>query len=189
MSTAVGIDIFTGISISNEDVKAFKEIMRSKTYYEKNKEKLKATMHTYYENHKDQRMQYQRTYNKVNKTLVAQKKKTRYEANKEKISQHRKAMNKNNPHIQRNQNLSRLYNLTIEQWDILYEQQNGLCAICYKPTSKKEMHTDHCHTTEVVRSLLCRDCNLGLANFKDDVEALLKAVEYIRLYQTKESVG
>ena len=80
------------------------------------------------------------------------------------------------------------YNITLEQVELLYEKQRGLCLIC-----KKEMHfnavggkhvdkacVDHCHHTGVVRGLLCDACNRGLGCFKDNSSILKKAVEYIQ---------
>ena len=51
------------------------------------------------------------------------------------------------------------------------------CLIC---GSSERLHIDHCHTTGVVRGLLCHYCNIGVGMFKDNPELLIKAVSYIK---------
>lgn len=68
------------------------------------------------------------------------------------------------------------------------EQQGGVCAICgstegglnRERTGPIKLAKDHCHKTGEWRGLLCRNCNLGLGLFKDDVELLLRAAEYLK---------
>jgi hypothetical protein len=63
----------------------------------------------------------------------------------------------------------------------MYEKQNGMCKICgTEPTTQRGLHVDHCHTTGIVRGLLCHGCNVALGSMKDNPEILLKAVEYLR---------
>ena len=39
---------------------------------------------------------------------------------------------------------------------------------------------DHNHTTQEVRGILCNECNRGLGYFRDDAEALERAVLYLQ---------
>tara|TARA_B100000424_G_C22670272_1_gene367963 strand:- start:84 stop:497 length:414 start_codon:yes stop_codon:yes gene_type:complete len=39
---------------------------------------------------------------------------------------------------------------------------------------------DHCHTTNKARGWLCHPCNRAIGCFKDDVELLNKAIEYLQ---------
>jgi hypothetical protein len=41
---------------------------------------------------------------------------------------------------------------------------------------------DHDHRTGAVRGLLCVDCNVALGRFKDDIEAVRRAAEYLGLW-------
>lgn len=61
-----------------------------------------------------------------------------------------------------------------------------MCAICNKeiPPLGKGRHLDHCHKTNVIRGILCTHCNFGLGNFKDNIESLSKAMEYLKTANT-----
>ena len=77
--------------------------------------------------------------------------------------------------------LKTLYGLTFEQFEMMQDQQEGKCWICHTGFSEVLLpHVDHDHATGEVRGLLCFFCNFGLGNFKDNVEALLRAVEYLQ---------
>lgn len=49
-----------------------------------------------------------------------------------------------------------------ELYDKLFKEQKGLCKICSKPPGRTRFHMDHCHTTLIVRGLLCYSCNTKL---------------------------
>ena len=86
------------------------------------------------------------------------------------------------------------YGLTVEGYDAMYEAQKGLCAICGQPEIFKKNYgesseprmlpVDHDHKTGKPRKLLCSNCNLGIGNFKESVELLLAAAEYLKSYQS-----
>jgi hypothetical protein len=77
-----------------------------------------------------------------------------------------------------------LYNITLEEWNNLLQSQNNKCAICNNdnPSKIKSFDTDHCHKTGKVRGLLCHNCNVGLGNFKDDINYLKSAISYLEKY-------
>lgn len=62
------------------------------------------------------------------------------------------------------------YNLTVEELKSIFEAQKGNCKICPTMLSLegRGTHIDHCHDTNIVRGLLCRNCNVGLGLFKHD---------------------
>ena len=73
-----------------------------------------------------------------------------------------------------------------EIYEKLFNEQNGVCAICGLPeTAKhatgqfKKLSIDHCHTTGNIRGLLCRGCNTGIGSLNDDILILQKAIEYL----------
>jgi hypothetical protein len=75
--------------------------------------------------------------------------------------------------------LKRDYGIAYEQYQELLKQQDGRCAICNETPTDKKLAVDHSHATGVVRGLLCSACNVGLGHFKDSIELLSKAVEYL----------
>lgn len=77
-------------------------------------------------------------------------------------------------------NLSK-YNLTIPAYEAMVEAQGRKCRICRRPVEQlsERLLVDHCHTTRKVRGLICRDCNTGLARFKDHATILRNAQAYI----------
>jgi hypothetical protein len=71
------------------------------------------------------------------------------------------------------------YGISREDYEQMLVDQNNQCAICKKEIGW-EASVDHCHTTNVVRGLLCRKCNLGIGAFKDNIETIRKAIEYVK---------
>lgn len=74
------------------------------------------------------------------------------------------------------------YGITNAEYQALAIKQQGLCAICGGPPTKKRLSlaVDHCHSTGIIRGLLCDLCNRGLGQFKDSIELLEKALRYLR---------
>jgi hypothetical protein len=65
----------------------------------------------------------------------------------------------------------------------MYINQNGLCYICQSDNNGRLLAVDHDHITGNIRHLLCINCNLGLGNFKDNQELLIKAVLYLKEFE------
>jgi hypothetical protein len=68
-----------------------------------------------------------------------------------------------------------------DDYNALLEAQNYSCAICGLPAeeSARGLNVDHSHYTHKIRGLLCVQCNLGLGYFKDNVQRLKAAIEYL----------
>lgn len=72
------------------------------------------------------------------------------------------------------------YGISVDQYDAIYEAQNGLCAICKSPpVVGLRLAVDHDHETLRVRGLICKNCNLGLGLLGDTLERLRSAVAYL----------
>lgn len=79
--------------------------------------------------------------------------------------------------------IKRQYGLTREQYDEILRSQGGKCPICLncmETRGVKAPCVDHCHSTGRVRGLLCRNCNASLGGMGDSLEALERAVEYMK---------
>ena len=100
-----------------------------------------------------------------------------------------KAYMKANPDKQKDHDLKRHFGITISHYTTMQTNQKGLCAICGKTDDTidnrsglpRNLAVDHCHITKLVRGLLCRGCNQGLGNFKDDADLLQKAINYLKV--------
>lgn len=77
------------------------------------------------------------------------------------------------------------YRIDHDEYDQLLIKQQGKCAICGTgdPSGNsgrfKYFSVDHCHTTGVVRGLLCNHCNRGIGMLQDSPDILLKAHDYL----------
>ncbi len=89
------------------------------------------------------------------------------------------------------EHLKSRYNMNTPERDKLYDSQGGCCAICNQEvfiSTRKEGRqynhavVDHCHTTGIVRGILCHDCNIGLGKFKDNPTALETAAKYLEVH-------
>lgn len=77
------------------------------------------------------------------------------------------------------------YNITPEDWDRIFNEQNGCCAICGRHQSKleRDLAVHHDCKTEKVVCLLCSDCNIGLGMFHHNPELMEKAAALVRQHQ------
>jgi hypothetical protein len=76
-----------------------------------------------------------------------------------------------------------VYGLTVDQYNDILLEQNGVCAICAKPentSSKGVLSIDHDHNSGKVRGLLCDTCNRGLGHFYDNISLLYNAIKYLK---------
>jgi hypothetical protein len=80
-----------------------------------------------------------------------------------------------------------LYGITQAEYDALLARQGGACAICGR-RPKEKLYVDHCHRTDRVRGLLCRDCNFALGQLRDDHRALVAALAYLA-YRATDGPG
>jgi hypothetical protein len=110
-----------------------------------------------------------------------------YEKNREKELTRLKIYRENNKEIVKKRMLkhnlkNNNINISIEEYYEIFSKHNGKCDICKRPQSelKKTFAVDHDHITGEIRGLLCSNCNLGLGNFKDDINILTNAIKYLK---------
>ena len=148
-------------------------------YVKNRKSHSEKSRRWYFENREKYLKAHEKWYNKNRKTVIVKNRKWR-EGN---IERYKK--------MQMNNNLKKNYNITIETYEEIYRNQNGVCAICEKLNiSGKRLAVDHNHSTGKIRGLLCNKCNTGLGNFNDNSEFLFKASEYLKqnLVKSKERI-
>lgn len=92
------------------------------------------------------------------------------------LSDHGKSLNR-----ERKNALKRKFGISPEDYDAMYDAQEGVCAICHREEASpnRRLAVDHCHTTGKIRGLLCWPCNAALGKFQDDPERLRSAAVYI----------
>ncbi len=84
----------------------------------------------------------------------------------------------------------RKHGISLEERDQMLISQNCKCAICGRKTefqfkAGKLSNTgefavvDHCHNSLKIRGVLCGHCNTGLGAFKDNIENLKAAINYL----------
>ncbi len=103
------------------------------------------------------------------------------EANGEKIRERtRKNYHENKEHF-KFKRIEALYGLSRENYDKMFSDQNGSCAICKQP---KSLVVDHDHTSGKVRQLLCSDCNTTLGFLeRQGSEVFMNHLKYMETHK------
>jgi len=93
------------------------------------------------------------------------------------------------PKKKRNANLKK-YDLTLEGYNKMLSNQNGVCLICEQEETKgnqfgvQPLSVDHNHKTGEVRGLLCKRCNTFLGICNDDIpylsRFLYRCIKYLK---------
>jgi hypothetical protein len=108
-------------------------------------------------------------YRAARRALLSSKQAERYSLDRERfLAQHRA------------NSLLRDYGLSVEDYVAILESQGGVCAYCQAEPGNKSLAVDHDHETGAVRGLLCGPCNTALGRFGDNVDGLLRALDYVR---------
>ena len=79
----------------------------------------------------------------------------------------------------RRKDFKKKYSITPEDYDKIYDLQNGRCAICSKEQEKYTLAVDHCHDSNQIRGLLCQQCNVGIGMFNNEPSLLIQAAGYL----------
>ena len=139
----------------------------------------------YYQCRECARVAYQ-NYSSKNPEKILNKQRSYRRNNREQVKKSRDVYLKQNV-LKIRQQYIRKYGITYEQMEEMFVSQNGKCGICEKEfVDRRTMHIDHNHSTNKVRKLLCENCNRGLGGFKDNVEILKKAIDYLNITSVSE---
>ena len=110
----------------------------------------------------------------------------KYKERPEAIKANQKRYHLKNPNARANARanarLKYIFNITLEDYNLMLKYQDFLCAICKTPSDKfrRLFDVDHCHSTGKIRGLLCLNCNKGVGLFKDNVATLENAINYLK---------
>jgi hypothetical protein len=98
--------------------------------------------------------------------------------------------------------LKKLFNLTLEEYDLILKFQGGVCAICKKPPKEgKNLAVDHLHKDLPpgieggivqgggIRGLLCFRCNLLLNKLSDNPRIAKGAFDYLKNPPATSALG
>ena len=87
----------------------------------------------------------------------------------------------------RNNHYLRYYGITLEDYNSMFQEQGGCCAICktHQLKKKRRLAVDHCHDSGEVRGLLCQDCNTGIGLLQDSKDILYEAIKYLAVKDNK----
>lgn len=85
------------------------------------------------------------------------------------------------------------YGASIDDYDRLFMEQNGCCAICGTDNPGRRgvsrFAFDHDHETNKPRGLLCYLCNVGLGAFQDNPTALWAAIQYLDMHNSFTTIA
>ena len=152
------------------------------------REKMKARARKYHNDHREEikikRKAYFAKYRADNRERLREEGRTREYTELDKIK--RKKFYNDNPerdkYRTRRAYLKRMFGITLEDYEFMVKSQDDCCSICGKHRTKngRRLAVDHCHITGKVRGLLCSHCNKALGTFKDSINILNKAIEYLQ---------
>lgn len=102
--------------------------------------------------------------------------------NPERLNEYRRRR-RNEPGVkarERAGHLRRKFGITPEQYEAMFVDQRGGCAICGRaPRSGSSLHIDHDHDTGAVRALLCFSCNAAIGHLRDDADRVRRVLSYL----------
>jgi hypothetical protein len=87
----------------------------------------------------------------------------------------------------RRSHLKRKFGLTPDEYAAKLERQRGVCLICQQaPAEGQFLDVDHDHRTGRPHGRLCRNCNQGLGQFREDPFLLAAAAGYLIMWDQED---
>jgi len=152
---------------------------KMKKYRAEHKKEIDSRNRKYYGIHKEGIIVCSKKYYEENKEEIKVRTKKYLKENKGKIREYLEITKEKRFVANRKCRLITNYGLTIEQYNGMLAKQNGVCAICGSPPNGKNLSIDHDHNTNIIRGLLCQNCNSMLGFAHDSIECLVKAARYL----------
>lgn len=145
---------------------------RAAAWRANNRERHRAYSRQYYHGHKEEQLARIVEYQKEHKD--------RHNATCRK-------WNKTHPDYKKTHHHLRRYGITPEDYQRMFDEQDGKCAICGKTENlfgtSERLHVDHCHKSGIVRGLLCGQCNVMLGASTDDPDIMRKGAVYLERHK------
>jgi len=129
----------------------------------------------------ENKKEYQKKYYLKNKERLLEYRKNFYNDNREVAIERSKTWAENNKRQRKHNVLKSTYNITIDDFEKMLEDQDYKCYCCAVEHSelKNGLYVDHCHNTNKVRGLLCSTCNLAIGYAKDNIKTLQNMIKYL----------
>lgn len=134
-----------------------------------------------------------RKYRKANFGKVKKRERKWRKVHLEEVNERSRRWNKANPEkvkeMSRKAYLKRVFDLTPEEYNRMFEAQGGVCAICGEPERVdrlKYLSIDHNHITGKVRGLLCSRCNFVVGVTGENIVILQRTIDYLRKHAQKK---
>jgi Recombination endonuclease VII len=83
------------------------------------------------------------------------------------------------------------HGLSLEDYNKMLKEQNGVCAICSRPEwmtvkgTLRQLAVDHRHITNKIRALLCGSCNKALGLLQENPIVIQSMLNYINKHNTE----
>lgn len=148
------------------------------------KECQKKNYKQWHQKNLDKQREKKKQYRQQNSEKERERKKIYRQKNAEKIRDKNKIYRKVNAEKIRDRILKYKYGISLEEYNLMFERQNGCCLIC-KEQPKKGLVVDHSHNTGKVRGLLCNDCNTGIGLLKETPQFFINAIEYLQKFSNQ----
>lgn len=83
------------------------------------------------------------------------------------------------------------YNITLEEYEAIFDAQGRVCAVCLRPKrdTEKNFAVDHDHVSHLIRGILCPSCNLRIIGKHRKPEVFRRAADYLESPPARDIVG
>ena len=143
-------------------------------------ERRRASQRRYRESHKEQIKAAARRYRETHREQISEYARRKWQTDPD----HREKHRVRNRRSQRKMVFKRIYGISLEDYDVMFERQGGACAICKR--TGLTLCVDHCHLTGEVRGLLCIRCNSAIGFCSDDPTLLQAAAAYLQAARDRQ---
>ena len=84
--------------------------------------------------------------------------------------------------------IKRKYKVTLDEAQDLHAKRidpNRVCDSCgekkfFEDGTQKQLNIDHCHVTMKIRGFLCKECNTGYGQYRENADLISKGIEWLK---------